>query len=108
MRHVYLCNHEGDYCYTSGNLLFSAQWLAKYVNTFKLPVVLCSKNSILGVSHVKDLESQIQYEGKEHDQPLVKKAIERKNALAIELHQIDSVLKKIAMDHHYSFIGSVS
>jgi hypothetical protein len=107
MRHVYLVNNAGEYCYTSGNLLFSAQWLQQYVNSFKLPVVQCSKSSILGIAKYGKLEEQMQYRFRPEDQTLVKSSIERKNKLTQELSQLNKVLKKVAYEHYYSYVGSV-
>jgi len=107
MKHGYLVNHAGEYCNSSGNLMFSAQWLAKYVNNFKLPVVQCSKKTIAGVVKFGELEEQMQYRFKTENQTLVKSVIERKNKLSQELFQVDKVLKKVAMEHYYSFVGSI-
>lgn len=107
MRHQYLVDAAGDYVYTSGNLMFSAQWLSKYATTFKLPTVQCSRHTICDVGNFGKLEEQMQYEHKPEHQTLVKSAIEKKNKLAMELSQVDNVLKKLVMEHHYSFVGSI-
>ena len=107
MRHTYLIDAAGEYCYTSGNLMFSAQWLSKYIGTFNLPVVQCSKNTVLTVNNFGKLDEQMQYKFRTENQTLVKSNIFRRNKLAQELLQIDTVLKKVAMEHYYSYVGSI-
>lgn len=107
MRHTYLVDAANDYVYTSGNLTFSAQWLGQYVNTFKLPVVQCSKHSIAGIKNFGNLEEQMQYKYKIDDMPLIQNAVKRKNDLLEQLNQLQSVLKKVSADHHYSYLGSI-
>lgn len=61
MRHQLTVREDGEFCYSSGNLLFSAKWLAKYITTFNLPVIQCTKKTILSTSRKSTLEKQMQY-----------------------------------------------
>ncbi len=108
MRHIYLVNAAGQLCYTSTNLLFSAQWLTKYINTFKLPIVQCSKESILTLAKSGELEDQMQYKFKREDSSLVISTLKRRRKINSELLQIDSVIKKIGKDHYYNYIATVN
>lgn len=66
MRHIYGRTTGGGLCFSSNNLVFSMQWLQKYIETYKLPVVNCSHDSVLSLSGqraVKNLEEQMQYRG---------------------------------------------
>jgi len=48
----------GNLVLTSENLIFSARWLAQYVNMCRLPVYNCSGRGILGINQV-DLEKEL-------------------------------------------------
>jgi hypothetical protein len=100
MKHHHIYDLGGNPCYTSNNLLFSAQWLEKYIKTFHLPIVQCSENSILFVSDPKPLEKQMQYSFKRHDKDLVNSAINRKMTLEKELREIDMKLLRISEEHY--------
>jgi len=107
MRHHYLLDAAGAHCYTSGNLMFSAQWLIKYVSTFKLPVVQCTKHTVALVGGMGKLKEQMNYKYKTSNRTLVKSALDRRYKVAQEIAQIDHVLSKVAMEHHYSYLGSI-
>jgi hypothetical protein len=106
MRHIHALNEAGDYVYTSGNLAFSASWLEKYVTTFKLPVVQCSKSGIMGQSFGGDLAKNLSYRYKPQDATLVRELIERLNKARHEARKLDTVLKEISRDHYRSYVAS--
>lgn len=66
MKHNYGRTIGGDYCYTSNNLGFSLQWLKKYAETFRLPIVQCSRDSVFPTQlggGAANLAEQMQYRG---------------------------------------------
>lgn len=107
MRHIYLWDRQGDFVYTSTNLYFSCSWLQKYINTFSIPVINCSKKSILNTKTFGDLEKQMQYKFKTEDAATVRKLFnQRRKALKI-LHETDIVINRIGKEHYKAFIASV-
>ncbi len=106
MRHVFLINQEGNYAFTSENLLFSAKWLDTYVKQFKLPVVQCSKKSIVSCAKVAKFEEQIQYKYKCADSVLIKQAHARRRRLKAELEQQNQVIHKVGIDHYYNYLAT--
>jgi hypothetical protein len=107
MRHLYLINHEGNVAYTSNNLMFSARWLEKYCNTFKLPIVQCSKSSILALKYNGKMEQQIKYRFKPEDGPKIREISKTRRLLSKRLKAIDDDLNKYGKEHYFSFIASV-
>lgn len=107
MRHVYGKNIAGEPCYTSSNLHFSMRWLSMYVNTFKLPVVQCTKNTLFGTNYMGDLGANMNYNFKEEDSKKVRGFIEKRHVLAEQLVKTDRNLNRISDDHRYSFMASV-
>lgn len=107
MRHVYCLNNAGKDAYTSGNLLFSAQWLEKYVKNFNLPVVQCTDEALLGTRYNGKLEEQMQYNYKPLDAEVVKNDLFRKAKLENEITLINKRLSNIGEDHFNSFIKSL-
>ena len=107
MRHVYLTDNEGQECYSSNNLVFSCQWITKYLTTFKLPVVQCSRGSILNFGELKNLEDQIKYSFKIEDCVTIKECNNKIGILKKELAQINGVLEQIALDHHYNYRATI-
>ena len=107
MRHVYLPDADGDMVYTSSNLLFSAQWLDKYISTFKLPIVQCSKGTILPLGKNGKLEEQIDYSYKREDREIVKKMVLAKSAMKEQMAKLDKELDRIGKDHYFNFVASV-
>lgn len=107
MRHLYTRSLGGDLGYTSNNLAFSCNWLKKYIDTFKLPVVQCTKDSILSLSMNGDLEKQMQYTYKKEDS---NKVVNLNNALAGYkklIKEIDLEIKKISFDHYKAVRASL-
>jgi len=106
MRHISAVNLDGDMCFTSNNLLFSMKWLDQYIKTFQLPVVQCTKNTILSLNKMCDLVEQMQYKYKRDDYKIVKDAIILKDKLTKELKTLDGKLAKIGQDHFRSFLAT--
>lgn len=108
MRHTYCTTLSGSPAYTSGNLLFSAQWLDKYIGSFQLPVVQCTKESILSARHHSPLKSQLSYSYRPEDGVEVRKILRRRDELAAELHKIEKRVTKIGADHYFHYLKTVS
>lgn len=104
MRHVYGKNLAGQLCYTSNNLVFSAKWLDKYVNTFNLPVIQCSKSGIFNTKVIGVLSEQMQYNYKKEDAVLVREYSSVKESLIRHLKEIDSKLISIGRDHYFNYL----
>jgi hypothetical protein len=107
MRHLHILNNNGDLAFTSGNLAFSAQWLDKYITTFKLPVVQCTKDTILGGNYTGDLDKNLSYRFNSEDAKLVREMIPRMNALKMEANKLDSKLRAIGREHFKAFQTSL-
>ena len=100
MRHVYMTNQEGNFVFTSNNLLFSAKWLNDYVRTFDLPVINCSKNSIFAARKTtNDLAGQMQYQYRHHDSPLLQKLVKIHEELREKLAINEKKILNIVRDH---------
>lgn len=106
MRHLYLKTFDGDFCYTSGNLAFSAQWFETYVRTFNLPVVQCTTKSILTLK-TGDLEQQMNYNYKPEDSTKLKMALNRLQYFKQMFREEELKIKNIEQDHFRSFLASV-
>jgi len=104
MRHIYASNRHGDMVFTSANLLFSAQWLENYLHIFKLPVVNCSPQGILGKVQARPLADQMPYKYKPEHKTIVKSDIKRREVLLKELGVIDNRLRKIGDQHWQNFV----
>lgn len=107
MKHAFVITHSGAFAYTSGNLTFSAQWLEKYISAFKLPVVQCSKDSVLKFGNVKNLEEQIQYRYKTENREIVKATIEELNKLNVRVQQLNNRINNIGRDHFWSYARTI-
>jgi len=107
MRHIYCKTINDSIAYTSGNLAFSSEWLTKYVKTFKLPVVQCTRESIFHADLISDLEQSMKYTFRPNDAKLVKETIATKNALMKEAERLNQKLRKIGREHFYAFASSI-
>lgn len=107
MRHMYLLNNAGVNAYTSSNLLFSAQWLEKYISTFQLNVVQCSEHTILGTKYRGGLESQMQYTYRPEDKPKVLTLLEKRDKMLVEARLIENQIKQIGVEHQFNFLKTV-
>lgn len=107
MRHIYTRGRDGRLVYTSTNLLFSCEWVKKYVNGFQLPLIQCSKNTIMDVKFMGYLEQHIQYSGNTENGSKFKALIEKKKEIIEHGKQVDKDLRRIANDHFQSFVMSL-
>ncbi len=107
MRHIYMTTTDGDFCYTSGNLQFSAEWFETYVKSFNLPVVICSGKSILHKLKISSLPEQISYEYKSKDSGKIQRAVKRHRELLKQINSEELTIKTIQGDHWNSFVCSV-
>jgi hypothetical protein len=107
MRHVYTRNIAGDYAFTSSNLAFSAMWLNKYVDAFRLPVIQCSKQSVFLTRTLGVLSEQMDYAFRREDSDRVREMTARLHAIQSEKHTLLGTLRQIATDHHFAVVRSV-
>jgi hypothetical protein len=107
MRHMFLRNINNDYCFTSHNLAFSAKWLEQYVNAFKLPVVQCSRESVLPLKNMGVLAEQMQYSFRTEDQSKVVNMLKVRRALIEKKKEIEAIIGEMSRDHYYAFISSL-
>lgn len=107
MRHLYLPNINGKIAYTSTNLAFSAQWLAEYIKAFKLPIVQCSKDSILPTKKMGVLSKQMEYSFNREDKDKVKKITDAVRKLRGALSELEGQMNAIGKDHYLAYLASV-
>ena len=107
MRHQYLLDCGGTFCYTSNNLLFSARWLNLYVRNFGLNVVNCSSHTLLSHPPVRDLKEQMQYQYRLSDKKTVQKLTMDLQRLSAELHTCQNRLMQIGVDHQKAYLRSI-
>lgn len=107
MCHTYFTTQTGKFAYTSGNLAFSKDWIAKYISTFNLPIVQTSKDSLLQLKYSGDLSYQMTYRHKSEESAEVRTLAIEHEKLQYKLKQVRSRLDTIALDHHNSFIKSI-
>ncbi|HLB42005.1 MAG TPA: 6-hydroxymethylpterin diphosphokinase MptE-like protein [Gammaproteobacteria bacterium] len=107
MRHCYIVDMNGDFAYTSGNLSFSAKWFMTYAQTFKLPIVQCSKNTILNGIRYGNLEDQMQYKYKPEDSARVLSLVSKLKEVLKNKKDMEKKLISIGRDHELSFMASV-
>jgi hypothetical protein len=107
MRHAYAYTHGGEFAYTSGNLSFSKDWLHKYITTFNLPVVQCSKHSILQFGKVGVLKEQMAYRHKPADGPTVRKMVKELRELKKREAEIFNTISTIGQDHYWAHARTV-
>lgn len=107
MRHIYCQTFGGDFAYTSGNLAFSSSWLEKYISTFKLPIVQCSKSTIMTSCKFGQLKDQIIYKYKPEDSVLVKNTVNELRLLLNKQKDLKDLLTKIGKEHFTSFLETV-
>jgi len=107
MRHKYLKDFSGHLSFTSNNLEFSARWLHKYVTTYNLPVVQCSRDTIFIPRHLGRLEEQMQFKGPTEDRESVSGLMLQRNALMQNLSLVDKQLRNFGKKHELCFLQSV-
>lgn len=60
MHHRTMLDINGDRCFTSENLLFSAKWLMQYIDSFNLPAINCSNRGLLDIKYKRDLKAELE------------------------------------------------
>jgi hypothetical protein len=103
MRNIFLCDMNNDYCFSSPNLMFSARWFDQYVKTFGLPVVQCSKKSIVTGAVQGNLAEQMQYEYQPEDSQLVRDKVKLREECEQKIAELTDQLGSIAFDHIQAF-----
>lgn len=107
MCHSYFNSPSGSFCYTSGNLAFSKDWIAKYIAAFNLPVVQCAKDSLLQLKINSDLGYQMSYRYKTEDSFEVKSLVKDHEKLQRKLLETRTKLDHIARDHINAVFQSI-
>lgn len=108
MRGVHVYDLAGNFVYTSTNLLFSAKWLEKYISAFQLPVIQCSKSSLVaGFKLCPDLAEQMQYNYRAEHSTEVISLLDYKRKLLSELSDIDGKIAGISRDHYKQLIRTI-
>lgn len=59
MHHRTMLDINGDRCFTSENLLFSAKWMIQYLDAFNLPAINCSGRGILDCRYKMGLQKAL-------------------------------------------------
>ncbi len=106
MKHAYVNLPDGSFGYTSGNLAFSAEWFESYVKTFNLPVVQCSKSTILRLK-TADLDTQMQYRHKPENAVTLKKQIREMREALRKVKMHEQIIKGLEREHWNAFLASV-
>lgn len=107
MRHLWLVDNRGEYAWTSGNLLFSAKWLADYVNGFQLPVVQCTKRTVFSGRNRGILAEQMQYRFRPEDRDQIRRLNQLRNFAIEQKKSCEAQLTQMAKEHHYSYLKSL-
>jgi len=107
MRHIQMPDRNGDLCYTSHNLHFSARWLTDYIRNFHLPCIMGSGSTLVGHVPIKDFEKEIQYNFKIDDGPKVRKMVIELQEYKLQASQIESKLLAIGNEHWLEFKQSI-
>jgi hypothetical protein len=107
MRHQYMPNMNGNLCYTSNNLLFSARWLDMYCKAFKIPAVQTTKRGIFHCNTNDDLSKQMSYRHKPEDSHKIRTMQKDYNKCVKLKRELEAKITAIARDHHDSFAASI-
>lgn len=99
MTHTYAVSPKGNFIYTSGNLNFSCDWLAKYITTYSLPVVQCGHDSVLQIGKSQELETQMQYKYKTEHKEIVVNAFSEIREIELKLNELKKQISNIGRDH---------
>lgn len=108
MRHAFLFDLNREPCYSSSNLIFSAKWLAQYVQAFRLPVVQCTRRSVYETHKTGVLADQMQYSFRTEDRQRVLDLMALRRTLQDRRRAVDRELGALARDHYYSYLQSVT
>lgn len=100
-------NKPANQVYTSTNLLFSAKWLEKYVKTFDIKAVQCSRDSIFHGWRLGDLAEQMQYRYRPEDARKVLDLLEYRRELEAKQAELNRQILAIGRDHYKQLIRTV-
>lgn len=106
MRHMYVIDGNGERAYTSGNLFFSYQWFERYIQAYRLPIIQCSKKSLMVNCRTGDLKEHMNYNFNSDDAEKVRNFIKLKDDLLQRLGQLDKSLEEIAKSHSINFLAT--
>lgn len=104
MKQVYGMDLNGDFVYTSPNLLFSARWMDKYIKTFRIAAIQCAKSSLLTGFKVSNLNEQMAYKYRTEDAKEVNSLLEYRRMLSSKIEAINSRIFDIGRDHFRQLI----
>lgn len=107
MKSVYLVNLASKPVYTSPNLLFSAKWLERYIKTFKLPVIQCTRETILSAKALSTLDKQMTYRHKPEDASEVISVLEYRRKLQAKIEAINRRIFEIGHDHYLQLMRTI-
>lgn len=107
MRHVTTLNEEGQLCFTSNNLAFSAEWLSTYCKAFHLPVVQCSQGGMLPLMFNGKLEEQMRYKPPVQDADRIRRSASKYKELLNESARLREFLANAATEHYHRFRASI-
>jgi hypothetical protein len=107
MKHLYFNLQSGKIAYSSGNLIFSRDWLTKYIQAFNLPIVQCNKDSLLQLKASGDLDYQMQYGYKKEDAREMKELVSEFDLIRKKYNLIKNKMQEISKDHWLNFQKSI-
>lgn len=108
MKHSYVVAPNGEFCYTSGNLVFSMDWIKTYVKHFNLPVVQCAPSSLLALGGpAQDLAAQMQYRYKVEDGRIVRDRVTELRRLKVREQQLINEINNIGRAHYMQYARSI-
>lgn len=100
MRHLFLNDIFANDVYTSNNLLFSARWINKYITTYGIRAIQCSKTTLLPAAEIGNLEKLIKYKYQPEDSQKVRNLVSYRKSILLKIAEIDTALSQIEKDHH--------
>lgn len=106
MRHCFGWDKQGNYTYTSNNLLFSARWLKDYVTAFKLPVIQCSQEAVTGLKFGK-FKDHVNYKENVSDSTICKELFNNIETYSKKLHQWKDQLAEINFKHEVGVLNTI-
>lgn len=104
MKQVYCLSTNGEFVYTSPNLLFSAKWIEKYIAVFKIPAIQCSPMTIVSGWKTGKLKEQMAYRYKPEDATEVVSLLDYRRKLQASVDQINARIFAIGRDHFNQLI----
>lgn len=107
MRHAYLMDLNRDQVCSSNNLIFSAKWLDQYIQSFKLPVIQCTRRTIFATKNMGVLSEQMQYSFRKEDGKKIQDLVGLRKMLIDKKKELEAQIQSIAKDHYYAFLASL-